>query len=144
MLDYSLNFIVGFTFYFHWLWGFSGASTWHMRPQLGHMEHVVNTCEAPLQVKLVCSFAYTLEDLERAHKLLTRIVYSCQMGVAGAQQHPSPNFIVLVPVMAVKIPLLVLLCLQQVSLCPLKQVLDMQDKVPCLIMAARLDHHIQW
>ena len=35
----------------------------------------------------------------------------------------------LVPVMAVKVPFLVLLGLQQVSLSSLKQVLDMQDKV---------------
>ena len=77
VLEQCFNLIVGFTFYFHWLWGFSRASTWHVGPQLGHMEHVVNTCETPLQVKLVCSLAHALEDLERAHKPLTKLMYSC-------------------------------------------------------------------
>ena len=44
MLEQCFNLVVGFTFYLHWLWGFSRASTWHVGPQLGHMEHVVNTC----------------------------------------------------------------------------------------------------
>ena len=50
----------------------------------------------------------------------------------------------LVPVMAVKVPLLVLLCLQQVSLGSLKQILDVQDKVSSPSMATSLDYHIQW
>ena len=50
----------------------------------------------------------------------------------------------LVPVMAVKVPLLVLLRLQQVSLGSLKQVLYVQDKVSSSSMATSLDHHIQW
>ena len=53
------------------------------------------------------------------------------MQVAGVQQYPVPNFMLLVPVTAVKVPLLVLLHLQQVSLGHLKQVLDMQNKVSC-------------
>ena len=85
--------------------GFSRASTWHVGPQLGHVEHIVNTCETPLQVKLVCSLAHALEDLERAHKPLMKLMYSRQMQVAGAQQHPVPNLMLLVPVMAVKVPL---------------------------------------
>ena len=64
--------------------------------------------------------------------------------VSGAQQHPVPNLMLLVPVMAVKVPLLVLLCLQQVSLGSLKQVLDAKNKVFCPRMATSLDHHIQW
>ena len=83
-----------------------------MLPQLGHMEHVVNTCEASLKVTLVCSLAQALDDLERTHKSLTKLVYHFQMQVAGAQQHPLPNFMLLVPMMAVKVPLLVLLRLQ--------------------------------
>ena len=50
----------------------------------------------------------------------------------------------LVPVMTVKVPLLVLLRLQQVSPGSLKQVLDVQDKVSSPSMATSLDHHIQW
>ena len=144
MLEQCFNFIVGFTFYLHWLWVFSGASTWHMGPQLRQVEHVMNTCKAPLQVKLVRSLAHALEDLERAHKLLTKLTYSRQMQVAGAQQHPVPNLMLLVPVMTVKVPLLVLLCLQKVSLGSLKQVLNVQDKVSSPSMATSLDHHIQW
>ena len=66
------------------------------------------------------------------------------MQVASAQQHLVPNLMLLVPVMAVKVPLLVLLCLQQVSLGSLKQVLDVQDKVPSPSMATSLDYYIQW
>ena len=66
------------------------------------------------------------------------------MQVAGAQQHPVPNLMLLVPVMAVKVPLLVLLCLQQVSLGSLKQILDVQDKVSSPSIATSLDHHVQW
>ena len=66
------------------------------------------------------------------------------MQVAGAQQHPIPNLMLLVPVMAVKVPLLVLLCLQQVSLGSLKQVLNVKDKVFSPSMATSLDHHIKW
>ena len=66
------------------------------------------------------------------------------MQVAGAQQHPVPNLMLLVPMMAVKVPLLVLLCLQQVSLGSLKQVLDVKDKVFSPSMATSLDHHIKW
>ena len=66
------------------------------------------------------------------------------MQVASAQQHPVPNLMLLVPVMAVKVPLLVLLRLQQVSLGSLKQVLNVKDKVFSPSMATSLDHHIQW
>ena len=112
--------------------------------QLGDMEDIMNTCKVSLQVKLVCSLAHALEDLERAHKPLTKLTNSLQMQVAGAQQHPVPNLMLLVPVMTVKIPLLVLLCLQHVSLDSLKQVLNVQDKVSSPSMATSLDHHIQW
>ena len=115
-----------------------------MGPQLGHVEHIVNTCKMPLQVKLVCSLAHALEDLERAHKPMTKLMYSCQVQVTSAQQHPVPNLVLLVPVMAIKVPLLVLLSLQQVSLGSLKQVLHMQDKAFSLSMATSLDHHVQW
>ena len=70
-------------------------------------------------------------------------MYSCQMQIASAQQYPVPNFMLLVPVMAVKVPLLVLLHLQQVSLGSLKQVLDVQDEVSSPSMATSLDHHLQ-
>ena len=110
---------------------------------MGDMEDIVNTCKASVQVKLVCSLAHALEDLEGAHKPLTKLTYSCKMQVAGAQQHPIPNLMLLVPVMAVKVPLLVLR-LQQVSLGSLKQVLDVKDKVSSPSMATILDHHIQW
>ena len=43
-----------------------------------------------------------LEDLEGAHKPLTKLTYSCKMQVAGTQQHPVPNLMLLVPVIAVK------------------------------------------
>ena len=76
MLEQRFNLIVGFTCYLHWLWGVSRASTWHVGPQLGDMEDVVNTCEMSLQVKLVCSLAHALEDLEWAHKPLTKLTYS--------------------------------------------------------------------
>ena len=66
------------------------------------------------------------------------------MQVAVAQQHPVPKLMLLVPVMAIKVPFLVLLCLQQVSLGSLKQVLDVKDKVSSPSMATSLDHHIQW
>ena len=66
------------------------------------------------------------------------------MQVAGVQQQPVFNLMLLVPVMMVKVPLLVLLCLQQVSLGSLKQVIDVQDKVSSPSMATSLDHHIQW
>ena len=66
------------------------------------------------------------------------------MQVASVRQHPIPNLVLLVPVMAVKVPFLVLLCLQQVSLGSLKQVLDVQDEVSSPSMATSLDHHIQW
>ena len=89
------------------------------------MEHIVYTCKAPLQDKLVCSLVHTLEDLKRAHKPLTKLMYNHQIQVASAQQHPVPNLMLLVPVMAVKVPLLVLLYLQQTNLGSLKQVLDM-------------------
>ena len=112
--------------------------------QLRDMEYMVNTCKASLQVKLVCSLAQALEDLEKAHKPLTKLMYSCQMQVASDQQHPVSNLMLLVPVMTVKVPLLVLVCLQQVSLGSLKQVLDVQDKVSSPSMATSLDHHIQW
>ena len=112
VLDQGLNLVLGFTFDLQWLLGFSGAFTWHIGPQLGHVEHVVNTSEATLQVKLVFSLAYTLEDLEMAYKLLTKLVYSCQMQFSGVQQHPLPNFMLLVPVMAINVPILLLLDLQ--------------------------------
>ena len=112
--------------------------------QLGDMEDIVNTCKASLQIKLVCSLAHALEDLEGVHKLLTKLTYSCKMQVAGAQQHLIPNLMLLVPMMAVKVPLLVLLCLQQVSLGSIKQVLDVEDKISSPSMATNLDHHIQW
>ena len=112
--------------------------------QLGDMEDIVNTCKSSLQVKLVCSLAHALEDLEGAHKPLTKLTYNCKMQVAGAQQHPVPNLILLVPVMTVKVPVLVLLRLQQVRLGSFKQVLDVQDKVFSPSMALSLDHHIQW
>ena len=73
-----------------------------------------------------------------------KLTYSRQMQVAGAQQHPVPNLMLLVPVMMVKVPLLVLLHLQQVSLGSLKQVLDVQVKVLSPSMANSLDHHIKW
>ena len=79
MLDQRLNFIVGFTFYLHWLWRFSGAFTRRVGPQSAHMEHIVNTCKMPLQVKLVWSLAHVLEDLERAYKPLKKLTYSHQM-----------------------------------------------------------------
>ena len=66
------------------------------------------------------------------------------MQVAGTQKHPVPNLMLLVPVMVVKVPLLVLLRLQQVSLGFFKQVLDVQEKVSSLSMVTSLDHHIQW
>ena len=66
------------------------------------------------------------------------------MQVSGAQQHPVPNLMLLVPVMAVKVPFLVLLCLQQVSLGSLKQVLDVKDKVFSPSMATSVDHDIKW
>ena len=109
---------------------------------MGDMEDIVNPCEVSLKVKLVLSLAHALEDLERAHKPLMKFTYSCKMQVAGAQQHPIPNLMLLVPVMAVKVPFLVLLCLQQVSLGSLKQVLYVQDKVSSPSMAISLDHHI--
>ena len=76
MLEQCFNLIVGFTFHLHWLWGFSRASTWHVGPQLGDVEYVVNTCETSLQVKLVCSLAHVLEDLEWAHTPLMKLTYS--------------------------------------------------------------------
>ena len=66
------------------------------------------------------------------------------MQVARAQQHPIPNLVLLVPVMMIKVPLLVLLCLQQVSPGSLEQILDVQYKVSSHIMATSLDHHIEW
>ena len=66
------------------------------------------------------------------------------MQFAGAQQHPVPNLILLVPVMMVKVPLLILLRLQQISIGSFKQVLDVQDKDFSPSMATRLDHHIKW
>ena len=66
------------------------------------------------------------------------------MQVAIAQQNSVPNLMLLVPVMTVKVPLLVLLRLQQVSPGSLNQVLDVQDKVSSFSMATSLDHHIQW
>ena len=108
------------------------------------MGYVVNTCKMPLQVKLVFSLAHAFEDLERAHKQLIKIMYSHQMQVTSVEQHPVPKLMLLVPVMAVKVPFLVLLCLQQVSFGSLKQVLDVQDKVSSPSMATSLDHHIQW
>ena len=82
--------------------------------QLGDMEDIVNTCKASLQVKLVCSLAYALADLERAHKPLTKLMYSRQMQVTGAQQHSVPNLMLLVPMVAVVVLLLVLLGFLQV------------------------------
>ena len=66
------------------------------------------------------------------------------MQVARVQQHPIPNLVLLVPVMAVEVPLLVLLGLQQVSLGSLKQILDVQDKISSPSVATSLDHHIEW
>ena len=144
MLQQGFNLKLRFSFNLHWWWWLFRSSSRLMGLQLGDMEDVVNTCKASLQVKLVCSLAHALEDLERAHKPLTKFMYSCNMQVSGAQQHPVSNLMLLVPVMAVKVPLLILLCLQQVSLGPLKQVLDMQDKTSCPSMVTSLDHHIQW
>ena len=50
----------------------------------------------------------------------------------------------LVPVMAIEVPLLVLLGLQQVSLGSFKQILDVQDKISSPSVATSLDHHIEW
>ena len=66
------------------------------------------------------------------------------MQVARVQQHPVPNLVLLVPVMAIEVPLLVLLGLQQVSLGSLKQILDVQDKISSPSVATSLDHHIEW
>ena len=118
-----------FPFNLHWWWWLFRGSSRLVGLQLRDMEYIVNTCKASLQVKLVCSLAHALEGLERAHKPLMKLTYSCKMQVAGAQQYPVPNLMLVVPVMAVKVPLLVLLCLQQVSFGPLKQVLDVKDKV---------------
>ena len=98
------------------------------------MEYVVNTCEMSLQVNLVCSLAHALEDPKWAQKPLTKLTYSRQMQVDSVQQHPIPNLVLVVPVMAVKVPLLVLLCLQQVNLGSLKQVLDVQAKSPATVL----------
>ena len=142
MLQQGFNLKLRFPFNLHWWWWLFRGSSRLVGLQLRDMEHIVNTCKAPLQVKLVSSLAHALEDLERAHKLLMKLMYSCQMQVAGPQQHPVPNLMILVPVMMVKVPLLVLLRLQQLSLGSLKQVLDVQDKVPGPSMATSLDHHI--
>ena len=48
VLEQCFNFIVGFTFYLHWLWGFSRASIWYVGLQLGHVEYIVNTSEMSL------------------------------------------------------------------------------------------------
>ena len=66
------------------------------------------------------------------------------MQVARVQQHPIPNLVLLVPVMAVEVPLLVLLGLQQVSLGSLEQILDVQDKISSPSVATSRYHHIEW
>ena len=66
------------------------------------------------------------------------------MQVARVQQHLIPNLVLLVPVMAVEVPLLALLGLQQVSFGSFKQVLDVQDKISTPSVATSLDHHIEW
>ena len=144
VLQQGFNLELRFSFNLHWWWWFFRSSSRQVGLQLGDVEDIVNTCKASLQIKLVCSLAHALEDLEGAHKPSMKLTYSCQMQVAGAQQHQFPNLMLLMPVMAIKVPLLVLLCLQQVSLCSLKQALDMEDKVSSPSMATSLDHHIQW
>ena len=143
-LQQGFNLKLRFSFDLHWWWWLFRGSSRQVGLQLRDMEDIVNTCKVSLQVKLVGSLAHALEDLERAQKPLTKLTYSCKMLVAGAQQHPIPNLMLLVPVMAVKVPFLVLLCLQQVSLGSLKQVLDVKDKVFSPSMATSLDHHIKW
>ena len=144
VLQQGFNLELRLSFNLHWWWWLFRSTSRQVGLQLGDMEDIVNPCEVSLKVKLVLSLAHALEDLERAHKPLTKLTYNRQMQVADAQQHPVPNLMLLVPVMMVKVPLLVLLRLQQVSLGSLKQVLDVQGKVSSPSMATSLDHHIQW
>ena len=76
MLQQSFNFKLRFPFNLHWWWWLFRSSSRLVGLQLRDMEDILNTCKASLQVKLVCSLAHALEDLERAHKPLTKLVYS--------------------------------------------------------------------
>ena len=71
-LDQGLNLVVGLTFDLHWLWGLSGASTWHMGSQSGCVEQVMNTCEVILQVRLVWSLIHGLKDLKKGPQTIVK------------------------------------------------------------------------
>ena len=77
VLQKCFNLKVRFSFNLHWWWWLFRSFSRLMGLQLGDMEDIVNTCKASLQVKLVCSLAHALEDLERAHKPLMKLTYSC-------------------------------------------------------------------
>ena len=81
MLQQCFSLKLRFPFNLHW-WLFRSSSRL-VGLQLGDMEDIVNTCKASLQVKLVCSLAHALEDLEWAHKPMMKLTYSCYMQVVG-------------------------------------------------------------
>ena len=94
----GFNLELRLSFNLHWWWWLFRSYSRQVGLQLGDVEDIVNTCKASLQVKLVCSLAHALEDLERTQKPLTKLTYSRQMQVAGAQQYPIPKHMLLVPV----------------------------------------------
>ena len=77
VLHQGFNLELRFSFNLHWWWWLFRSSSRQMGLQLGDMEDVVSTCKASLQVKLVCNLAHALEDLEGAHKPLTKLTHSC-------------------------------------------------------------------
>ena len=74
---------------------------------------------------------------------MIKLAYRCQVKIVGAQQYPIPYRMLLMAIVAVKVPLLVLLRLPKVLPGSLNQGLQVQDRVPSPSMAASLHHHIQ-
>ena len=64
MLQQGFDLKLRFSFNLNcWWWLFRSSSS-QVGLQLGDMEHIVNTCKASLQVKLVYSLDHALENLE--------------------------------------------------------------------------------
>ena len=112
--------------------------------QLGHVEYIVNTSKSILQVQLIGTLTNTLKDFEWSHIAPVQLLDSCQMQVTCTQQHPVPNSMLLMHVVAITILFLVLSRLLQVVPSTYKQILHVLHKDPSTNMANSLHHHIQW
>ena len=104
----------------------------------------MNASKPTLQIQLIGTLTNTLKDFEWSHIALAQLPNSCQMQVSCTQQHPVPNSMLLMPVVAIIVRFLVLYRFLYVIPSTYKQILHVLHKVPSTSMATSLHHHIQW